>query len=66
MQNIRVTITLLHIALSAPCKQALPFQRNMLHFILHVYRVSYAVVLSVSFSEQQNPHVDLTEDWTHE
>jgi hypothetical protein len=63
MQNIFVTITLWHIA-SATCKWALPFHRNMLHFILHIYRVSYAVDVTVLFYEQQNPHIDLNEVWT--
>jgi len=61
MQNIYVTIALWHIT-SAPCKWVLPFQRSMLHFILLIYRVSYAVDLTVLFSEQQNPHIDVTED----
>jgi hypothetical protein len=61
MYNIYVTITLCHIA-SAPCKWALPMQRNILHFILYIYRVLYAVDVTVLFCEQKNPHVDLNED----
>jgi hypothetical protein len=60
VQDIYVTITLWLIA-SAPCKWALPFHRNMLHFILHIYRVSYAVDVTVLFYEQQIPHIDLNE-----
>ena len=61
--KIYVTITLRHIV-SAPCKWALPFHRNMLYFILHIYRVSCAVDVTVLFCEQQNPHIDLNEVWT--
>jgi hypothetical protein len=63
MQNMYVTTTLRHIT-SALCKWALPFQINMLDFVFHVYRVSYAVDLMVLFSGQQNPHIDVNEDWT--
>jgi len=61
MQNIYVTITLRHIA-SAPCKWALSLQRNMLHCILHIYKVSCAVNVTALFYELKNPHIDLNGD----
>jgi len=50
MQTIYVRVTLWHIAL-ALCKWALPFQSNVLHFVLHIYRVSYAVDVTVLFPD---------------